>query len=102
MTLEVLSAIKGHSEIYFEEKDPTKRKELAETITKLLKDGYAVFLIQNNETRQVRGYDSDTNEWIVVATPHEVPQPIQWRKRGYSRVPSQGGRLTAVAATAGG
>lgn len=93
--LEFLNSVKGDRRIYIEDSSPEGRAQLAESITRLLREGNAVFLIQGKETRLLRGYDPDANEWLVASTPQ--PRPAQ------AHVPVGGGSVvTVVGRRAGG
>jgi len=79
----------GHFELRF---DPNKMDEVQkakETITDMLKRGYAIFLQQGNETVRVRKFDPDRNVYIIGSTPAE-------------EVPITEARVTAVGRSAGG
>jgi hypothetical protein len=85
--------------MYIEDVNPKERAKLAETIMNLLKEGHALFLIQGEETRRIKGYDQESNEWLVLAEPHES----KIAKRGKARIPiDRSSRVTAVAPIAGG
>lgn len=98
--LEVLGAIRGHTTIHIEDVEPDKRKELAETVQRLLQEGHAIFLIQGEEVRRVQGYDAQSNDWIVFATPQE--RRAQTRTGPTRTYRARGTRATTVPRTAGG
>ena len=58
ITVEFLSAIQGHTEVFVKETDPSERAALAEQVKARIQKGHAVFLIQNGETRMVKDYDA--------------------------------------------
>lgn len=100
IVLEMLSTIAGHSEIYFNDVSPSERQKLSNQISELLKQGHLVFLMQGDETRKVTGYDSGTNEWIVQATPKDLPKGV--KRRQHMRFSGRGSRAMGVPRVAGG
>ena len=64
--LHILNSLKGHAKetITIKDDNPKKRAKLAEKITELIKDGYAIML---PDGRQIKGYDAEANEWLVPA-----------------------------------
>ena len=104
ITLQFLSSIMGHSEMYIKESDPTKRAELAEQVRELIRKGNIIFLIQGEETRRIKDYDAETNEWVVIATAQEVPAELKGRAaRKYGvRLGAGGSTTTVVPPMAGG
>lgn len=109
--LEIMSVVSGHSTMHIEDVEPKKRVELAKTVGTLLKGGHIVFLIQGEESRRIKGYDAETNEWILLSTPHKKPKtgteqdvPATGKKRRGRppRISAEDTKATAIATTAGG
>lgn len=72
--------------------DPNKSDEVQkakETITDMLKRGYAIFVRKGEETVRVRKFDIDRNVYIIGCTPAE-------------EVPVAETKATAVGRSAGG
>lgn len=89
--LDILSTTRGHDKqvITIEDDDPSKRAALAAKVTELIRDGFSVLL---SDGARVRGYDAETNEWLIAAQ----------KKSPDKRVKAEGQTATAVAPTAGG
>ncbi|MFZ2763469.1 MAG: hypothetical protein WAX80_00290 [Minisyncoccia bacterium] len=116
--IDVLSTFRGHLPIYVE--DPTdgaQRVKLAEHVTSMMKDGYDLFLIDEDRiTRRISGYDAESNEWVLFSRKVTTPNPpvpeaeavLPTTKRGpgrprnSERVTAEGTTAAAVARTAGG
>lgn len=90
--LDILSSLAGHEKgkITIDD-DPSKRKLLAEKVTSMIKDGFAVFL---SSGERVRGYDPESNDWLVASSDRQKKEP--------ARIPAVGKPATAVAPIAGG
>lgn len=91
-TLKVLSANRGDKETYIDNDDPKGRKELAETVAALQKQGYSVFYRKKGEVEFTRidGYNEQKNAWILG------------RGKKAKQVPAAETEATAVAPVAGG
>ena len=76
--------------ISIDDADSEKRKLIAGEIAELVKKGMVTVRIGNDD-RKVSGYDSKTNEWLLV-TP----------KKPSERVSAQGKPACAVAPDSGG
>ncbi len=122
--LEVLSAFRGHKNVTVDDStDVEGRKELAKHVEAMLKDGYSVFLVDDNDrmvSRRIKSYDWETHEWVVYSTarasvhpqgqpviePAPVAMPPARRrgrpKKGEVRIPAEGTKAAAVAGTVGG
>jgi hypothetical protein len=119
-TLEVLSTFRGHTSVYLEDpEDVEQRAKLGKRIKKMQQEGFVLFLInKNRDTYRIKGYDAQSNEWILFGTQVETPpqtqvsgeevaetQPAPKRGRGRprnARVSAEGTTAGAVAPTAGG
>ena len=110
---EFLNSVHGEARMYIEDGGVDERKKIGAKIDSLLKEGQAIFLIDGNNTRQIRSYDEVTNEWLVVSdskpnpVPVEVEQPPTPMRRGrgrppLSRVYAGNSRVTALGQIAGG
>ncbi len=93
--LDVLSTLAGHEKgkIIIDD-DPAKRKFLAEKVTSLIRDGFSVLL---NSGERVRGYDADTNDWLVASTDH-----LKAKKGFFERISALGRPANAIAPITGG
>lgn len=94
--LDILSVFKGHEKerLYIEDDDPAKRKQLAEKITGLIRDGFQVLL---GDGTKVTGYDADTNEWLVPSGSRKNA-----KKKIWDRVSALGQPANAIAPVTGG
>ena len=79
----------GDLEINFDPNKPEEVQKAKETITDMLKRGYAIFVRQGNKTFRVRKFDVDKNVYIIGSTPAE-------------EVPIAETKATAVGRSAGG
>jgi hypothetical protein len=114
ITLDVLSTFRGHKPIYVEDPDDVaERATLAKKVTSMMKDGYDLFLIDEDRiTRRIKGYDPKAGDWVLFGKKVPTPNPPQEettapkRKRGRprkeDRVVAEGTTAAAVARTAGG
>ena len=93
--LDILSSLAGHEKgkITIDD-DPAKRRQLAEKVTGLIKDGFSVFLATGE---RVRGYDPESNDWLVASSTR-----ANAKKGLLERVAAIGRPATAVAPIAGG
>lgn len=72
--IDVLNTGYGDFELRFDPNKPDEVQKAKETITDMLKRGYAIFVRQGNETLRVRKFDVDRNVYIIGSTPaEEVP-----------------------------
>ena len=72
--LDVLNTGYGDFELRFDPDKPDEVQKAKETITDMLKRGYAIFIRQGKETFRVRKFDADKNVYIIGSTPaEEVP-----------------------------
>ena len=72
--LDVLNTGYGVFELRFDPDKPDEVQKAKETITDMLKRGYAIFIRQGKETFRVRKFDADKNVYIIGSTPaEEVP-----------------------------
>ena len=106
IVLEYLSTIQGDAKVTVEDDDPKERANLAQVIKELLEKGHAVFIEQGSETRRVKGYDPDKNEWIVAVPPSDT-YPVRRgrgrpRKNSLGRLPGRPAKVTVVPPIAGG
>ena len=64
----------GDFELSFNPDKPDEVQKAKETITDMLKRGYAIFIRQGEETFRVRKFDANKNVYIIGSTPaEEVP-----------------------------
>ena len=64
----------GDFELRFDPNKPDEVQKAKETITDMLKRGYAIFVRQGQETLRVRKFDVNKNVYIIDSTPaEEVP-----------------------------
>ena len=87
--LDVLNTGYGDFELSFDPNKPDEVQKAKETITDMLKRGYAIFVQQGQETFRVRKFDVNKNVYIIGSTPAE-------------EVPMADTRATAVGRSAGG
>ncbi|MEI8290857.1 MAG: hypothetical protein WCH99_15445 [Verrucomicrobiota bacterium] len=87
--IDVLNTGYGDFELSFNPDKPDEVQKAKETITDMLKRGYAIFIRQGKETYRVRKFDADKNVYIIGSTPAE-------------EVPITEARATAVGRSAGG
>jgi hypothetical protein len=87
--IDVLNTGYGDFELRFDPDKPDEVQKAKETITDMLKRGYAIFVRQGKETFRVRKFDADKNVYIIGSTPAE-------------EVPIAETRATAVGRSAGG
>jgi hypothetical protein len=87
--IDVLNTGYGDFEMSFDPNKPDDMQKAKETITDMLKRGYAIFVRQGKETYRVRKFDPDRNVYIIGCTPAE-------------EVPITETRATAVGRSAGG
>jgi hypothetical protein len=87
--IDVLNTGYGDFELRFDPNSPEDVQKAKETITDMLKRGYAIFVLQGKETFRVRKFDPDKNVYIIGSTPAE-------------EVPITETRATAVGRSAGG
>ncbi len=72
--LDVLNTGHGDFELRFDPDKPDDVQKAKETITDMLKRGYAIFVQQGQETYRVRKFDVDKSVYIIGSTPaEEVP-----------------------------
>jgi hypothetical protein len=87
--IDVLNTGYGDFELRFDPNKPDEVQKAKETITDMLKRGYAIFVRQGKETLRVRKFDVERNVYIIGSTPAE-------------EVPIAETRATAVGRSAGG
>src|SRR3989442_12762068 len=87
--IDVLNDGFGDLELSFDPNKPDEVEKAKQTITDMLKRGYAIFVRQGKETFRVRKFDVDKNVYIIGSTPAE-------------EVPIAETRATAVGRSAGG
>ena len=87
--LDVLNTGYGDFELSFNPDKPDEVQKAKETITDMLKRGYAIFVRKGEETFRVRKFDANKNVYIIGSTPAE-------------EVPIAQARATAVGRSAGG
>ena len=87
--LDVLNTGYGDFELRFDPNKPDEVQKAKETITDMLKRGYAIFVHQGEETFRVRKFDANKNVYIIGSTPAE-------------EIPIENTRATAVGRSAGG
>ena len=95
--IDFLNVSLGDKEVFIQDTTREERGKLYETVSDLMKNGFALFLIQGEESYQIRGYDADSHEWILLSNKKATP-----KKAGTVKVPAQNTNVTAVGATAGG
>ena len=87
--IDVLNTGYGDFELRFDLNKPDEVERAKQTITDMLKRGYAIFVRKGTETFRVRKFDPDKNVYIIGSTPAE-------------EIPIAEGRATAVGRSAGG
>ncbi len=87
--IDVLNTGYGDFELRFDPNKPDEVQKAKETITDMLKRGYAIFVRQGEQTFRVRRFDPDKNVYIIGSTPAE-------------EIPIAETRATAVGRSAGG
>jgi len=72
--IDVLNTGYGDFEMRFDPNKPEEVEKAKQTITDMLKRGYAIFVRQGKETFRVRKFDADKIVYIIGSTPaEEVP-----------------------------
>jgi len=72
--MDVLNTGYGDFELRFDPDKPDEVQKAKETITDMLKRGYAIFVRKGEETFRVRKFDADKTAHIIGSTPaEEVP-----------------------------
>src|SRR6266581_3899602 len=72
--IDVLNTGYGDFELRFDPDKPDEVEKAKQTITDMLKRGYAIFVRQGQETFRVRKFDVNKNVYIIGSTPaEEVP-----------------------------
>lgn len=72
--IDVLNTGYGDFEMRFDPDKPDEVQKAKETITDMLKRGYAIFVRQGQETFRVRKFDVNRNVYIIGSTPaEEIP-----------------------------
>lgn len=87
--IDVLNTGYGDFELRFNPNSPEEVQKAKETITDMLRRGYAIFVKKGDETFRVRKFDPDKNVYIIGSTPAE-------------EVPITETKATAVGRSAGG
>ena len=87
--IDILNTGFGDFELRFDPDSPTDVEKAKQTITDMLKRGYAIFVELNGKTQRVRKFDADKNVYIIGSTPAE-------------EVPIAETKATAVGRSAGG
>jgi hypothetical protein len=87
--IDLLNTGYGDFELRFDPNKPDEVQKAKETITDMLRRGYAIFVRQGQETFRVRKFDVDKNVYIIGSTPAE-------------EVPIAGTKAIAVGRSAGG
>jgi hypothetical protein len=87
--IDVLNTGYGDFELRFDPNKPDEVEKAKQTITDMLKRGYAIFVRQGKETFRVRKFDMEKNVYIIGSTPAE-------------ELPMAETRATAVGRSAGG
>ncbi len=77
--IDVLNTGYGDFELRFDPNKPDEVQKAKETITDMLKRGYAIFVRHGKETVRVRRFDVEKNVYIIGCTPaEEVPIADVW------------------------
>jgi len=72
--IDVLNTGYGDFELRFDPNKPDEVQKAKETITDMLKRGYAIFVRQGKEFQRVRKFDIEKDVYIIGSTPaEEVP-----------------------------
>jgi hypothetical protein len=72
--IDVLNTGYGDFEMRFDPNKPEEVEKAKQTITDMLKRGYAIFVRQGKETFRVRKFDAEKNVYMIGSTPaEEVP-----------------------------
>ena len=69
--IDVLNTGYGDFELSFDPNKPDEVQKAKETITDMLKRGYAIFVRQGKVFLRVRKFDADRNVYIIGSTPAE-------------------------------
>lgn len=69
--IDILNTGYGDFELSFDPNKPDEVEKAKQTITDMLKRGYAIFVQQGKETFRVRKFDVDKNVYIIGSTPAE-------------------------------
>lgn len=103
--LEVLNAIEGGAKIYVEEENTEERSSLAKTVSKMIRDGHAVYLLdRKNPSTAVRihSYNPERNEWIIQPLIETETKSKKRQKEKRRRISAQNSEAVAIAPAAGG
>jgi len=87
--IDVLNTGYGDFELRFDPDKPDDVEKAKQTITDMLKRGYAIFVHHGNEFLRVRKFDANKNVYVIGSTPAE-------------EVPITEAKATAVGRSAGG
>ena len=87
--IDILNTGYGDFELRFDPDSPADVEKAKQTITDMLKQGYAIFVMHDGKTKRVRKFDADKNVYIIGSTPAE-------------EVPIAETKATAVGRSAGG
>ena len=79
--IDVLNTGYGDFELNFDPNKPDEVQKAKETITDMLKRGYAIFVKQGKETFRVRKFDADKNVYIIGS--HKYPAITATTSTGY-------------------
>lgn len=90
--------------IVIDDVDPEQRAELAETVTRLIREGHPLFLLRGGElTDRVIGYDAETNEWLTRTSSEGKPElPADVQPSDSSKPGRSGKKQFAARVAAGG
>ena len=116
--LEILNTGSGHLRITFDPGEPSEVQKAKDTISLLLRRGFALFIQERGRTVRVRDFDPERGSYYVDDVPDEARQHkaeadatpggrVRGGRRGrrgrrQRTVPARGHRVTAVGRTAGG
>ena len=107
--VEVPGVSSGHEPLYFEDATPKQREDFGKKIVELLKQGHAIFLVDGDDSRLVKGYDAKDNEFMLQASKKPVPKKAKTLDADGKEVPfeptrvfASGKKVTAVAPSQGG
>src|SRR6266536_6261076 len=87
--IDILNTGYGDFELRFDPNRPDEVEKAKQTITDMLKRGYAIFVHHGKEYLRVRRFDPDKNVYVIGSTPAE-------------EVPIAETKATAVGRSAGG
>jgi hypothetical protein len=83
--IDILNTGYGDVELRFDADSPADVEKAKQTITDMLKQGYAIFVEHDGKTKRVRKFDVDKNVYIIGSTPAEEVSVTQTKATAVGR-----------------